>query len=195
MTKPKRIAIPKSTKDPVLKEFNHRCSICGGDRPQVHHIDENPSNNDPLNLLPLCPNCHLRDQHDPTRTLEVDRLRLFRAKRDPLILQERFEPLWHRSKWLLNVDQYTLDQLSTKAEELASFVEALAMGAFYAKQLRSLLEVPAMGRAPFTDTPSHIHEKWNREDTATYRAVLAENREVAFGLIVELLRYQQWAPR
>lgn len=195
MTKPKRIAIPKSTKDAVLKEFNHRCSICGGDRPQVHHIDENPSNNDPLNLLPLCPTCHLRDQHDPTRTLEVDRLRLFRAKRDPLILQERFEPLWRRSKWLLNVDQYTLDQLSTKAEELASFVEALAMGAFYAKQLRSLLEVPAMGRVSFTDTPSHIHEKWNREDTATYRAVLAENREVAFGLIVELLRYQQWAPR
>ena len=69
------------------------------------------------------------------------------------------------------------------------------MGAFYAKQLRSLLEVPAMGRVSFTDTPSHIHEKWNREDTATYRAVLAENREVAFGLIVELLRYQQWAPR
>lgn len=195
MTKPKRIAIPKSTKDAVLKEFNHRCSICGGDRPQVHHIDENPSNNDPLNLLPLCPTCHLRDQHDPTRTLEVDRLRLFRAKRDPLILQERFEPLWRRSKWLLNVDQYTLDQLSTKAEELASFVEALAMGAFYAKQLRSLLEVPAMGRVSFTDTPSHIHEKLNCEYTATYRAVLAENREVAFGLIVELLRYQQWAPR
>ncbi|MEI8013654.1 MAG: hypothetical protein WCH20_02325 [Nitrospira sp.] len=85
--------------------------------------------------------------------------------------------------------------MSTKAEELASFVEALAMGAFYAKQLRSLLEVPAKDRVLFTDTPSHIHEKWNREDTATYRAVLAENREAAFGLIVELLRYQQWAPR
>lgn len=195
MTKPKRIAIPKSTKDAVFKEFNHRCSICGGDCPQVHHIDENPSNNDLLNLLPLCPNCHLRDQHDPTRTIEVDRLRLFRAKRDPLILQECFEPIWRRSKWLLNVEQYTLDQLTTQAEELASFVEALAMGAFYAKQLRSLLEVPAMARISFTDTPSHVREEWNRKDTATHWALLKENREAAFGLIVELLRYQQWPPR
>lgn len=192
MTKPKRIAIPRDTRDAVLKEFNHRCSICGGDRPQVHHIDENPSNNDPLNLLPLCPNCHLSDQHDPTRTIEVPRLHLFRAKRDPLILHARFEPLWRRCKWLLQVDQFTMQQLSVHAEELASFVEAMAMGAFYAKQLRGLLEAPAMGRVSFTDTPAHVYEKWDREDTATYRTVLAENREAALGLVVELLRYQEW---
>ena len=52
-----RISIPTKISDKVLKEFNHRCAKCGTDNPHLHHIDENPSNNDPLNLIPLCPCC------------------------------------------------------------------------------------------------------------------------------------------
>jgi hypothetical protein len=51
-----RPSILRPIKDSVLREFNHRCAICGKERPQIHHIDENPANNDPLNLIPLCPN-------------------------------------------------------------------------------------------------------------------------------------------
>ena len=49
--------------------FNHHCARCGRDslRPrnsreqlQVHHIDENPGNNDIENLIPLCAVCHLQ---------------------------------------------------------------------------------------------------------------------------------------
>ena len=40
--------IPKKTKEALLDEYDHRCAICGGDRPHVHHIDENPSNNEIL---------------------------------------------------------------------------------------------------------------------------------------------------
>ena len=60
--KSKRPGVPKTVKEAVLKEYNHLCSICGAPRPQVHHIDEDNANNDPLNLLPLCPNHHLRPQ-------------------------------------------------------------------------------------------------------------------------------------
>ena len=46
-----RVNPSKAVRDSLLDEFNHRCAVCGVDRPQVHHIDENPSNNDPLNLI------------------------------------------------------------------------------------------------------------------------------------------------
>jgi 5-methylcytosine-specific restriction endonuclease McrA len=90
--KPNRVTIPRATCDALLREFHHRCAICGGDRPHIHHIDEDPSHNDLSNLLPLCPNCHLQDQHDPTAPMNRDKLQLFRAHRDPMILHERFIP-------------------------------------------------------------------------------------------------------
>lgn len=37
----------------------HECIICGENRIiDVHHFDENKNNNDPSNLIPLCPNHH-----------------------------------------------------------------------------------------------------------------------------------------
>jgi predicted restriction endonuclease len=57
-----RPAIPRATRDALLSKLNHRCAVCGKDRPQAHPIDEDPSNNDPITLLPLCTNCHLIDQ-------------------------------------------------------------------------------------------------------------------------------------
>lgn len=42
--------------------FNHHekcCIVCGEDKiVTVHHIDENHNNNDPVNLVPLCPTHH-----------------------------------------------------------------------------------------------------------------------------------------
>ena len=43
----------------ALKHWDHKCVICGFDKiVAIHHIDENHSNNDPKNLIPLCPNHH-----------------------------------------------------------------------------------------------------------------------------------------
>src|SRR6266852_5884563 len=89
-----RKAVPKATRSQVLAEFNHRCAVCGTDRPQIHHIDENPSNNDPMNLIPLCPNCHLTDQHNPTQPIDPAKLSLFRQYKDPMILTPQFHPLF-----------------------------------------------------------------------------------------------------
>ena len=46
---------------------NWKCQWCNnGSRPKnpltVHHIDYNPGNNEPANLLVLCAACHLRFQ-------------------------------------------------------------------------------------------------------------------------------------
>ena len=48
----------------AMREYDHRCSICGwsedDDILQVHHIDENRQNNALSNLIVLCPNCHAK---------------------------------------------------------------------------------------------------------------------------------------
>lgn len=57
----KRPAIPFKMRSLLQKEVNSKCPFCNnGDvgHFQIHHIDENPENNDFKNLLMLCPNCH-----------------------------------------------------------------------------------------------------------------------------------------
>ena len=53
----------------VRELFNFYCARCGKDCRnsknaesvlQVHHIDENPGNNNLENLIPLCATCHLK---------------------------------------------------------------------------------------------------------------------------------------
>ena len=41
------------------KIAKQNCEICGSSsNPNVHHIDNNPMNNDPSNLQALCASCH-----------------------------------------------------------------------------------------------------------------------------------------
>lgn len=43
----------------AFQHWKCECTICGFDKVvAVHHIDENHYNNDPKNLIPLCPNHH-----------------------------------------------------------------------------------------------------------------------------------------
>lgn len=53
----------------IRQLFNYHCACCGKhcqypktaeEVLQVHHIDENPGNNQMDNLIPLCASCHLR---------------------------------------------------------------------------------------------------------------------------------------
>ena len=60
----------------VRELFNHHCAKCGEhckdaevpeQRLQVHHIDENPGNNQIENLIPLCARCHLQIEKEARR--------------------------------------------------------------------------------------------------------------------------------
>lgn len=43
----------------ALRNHKKECVVCGFDKiVAIHHIDENKKNNDPSNLIPLCPNHH-----------------------------------------------------------------------------------------------------------------------------------------
>jgi hypothetical protein len=189
-----RLHIPKVTRDSVLAEFNHRCAICGADKPQVHHIDENPSNNDPTNLIPLCPNCHLVDQHNPTRLIEPEKLKLFRKHKDPTILKPQFHPLLNRIRFLDSIDDDAdARELASMATELADFVAALEMGSFYSKQIVELLERPNYFRM-WTGEPgeTETHRAEDAQRAKEYREKLRRSRAQVYSLVIELLRFQKW---
>ena len=57
----KRVTISQKNKKYLQKEINSECPICESQEIghfEIHHIDENPSNNKFSNLLMLCPICH-----------------------------------------------------------------------------------------------------------------------------------------
>ena len=55
----------------ILDRDGWRCQRCGRPgRPEVHHEDHNPANNDPANLRTLCKRCHI-EIHRPTVAPEV----------------------------------------------------------------------------------------------------------------------------
>lgn len=192
--KKERTSIPTKTRELLLREFNHCCSICGANNPHIHHIDEDPSNNDPMNLLPLCPNCHLIDQHNPTQRLDSGKLALFRKFKDPTILSPTFDPLFQRLRFLDSiVDDSPANELNARAAELVAFVRALQMGEFYARQIQDLIKEP--GRWYVHDLyggPDPEYERKLKKDQQEYREQLRGRRDQVITLVVELLRFQAW---
>ena len=190
----RRASIPKAIRDMVLNEFNHRCAMCGADRPQIHHIDGDSANNTPENLLPLCPNNHLLDSHNPTQPVNPDKLRLLRRFKDPLVLSPAFDPLFRRSLFLLQMRDipFQPDVTQSQVEELVAFVRALAMGTFYADRLQQLLSPPPNPGVWTENTQDWEFQEHRDRGEREFRAKLLANRDTAVCLIVELLRYQQW---
>jgi uncharacterized protein (UPF0179 family) len=63
MTKKTRTTIPQANKvrAELQKEVGSTCPFCDSDDVghfEIHHIDNNPSNNELRNLILLCPTCH-----------------------------------------------------------------------------------------------------------------------------------------
>ena len=191
-----REAIPKKVKDDLLDEYNHKCAVCGSVRPHVHHIDENNSNSSIENLLPLCPNCHLNDQHNPTRKIEIQKLRLFRKYKDPAILKPQFHPIYQRQLYLLDVlsGEDCVESIEKQTKELIEFIKALEMGDFYSTRLNEL--IGPLSRAMIMSLESGPDERYQRQlrsNNKDYKDKIITNRDKAIGLLVELLRYQNWS--
>ncbi len=49
----------------ILSRDSYACRICkyDGARLHIHHIDKKRTNNEPNNLVTLCPDCHRRVRH------------------------------------------------------------------------------------------------------------------------------------
>ena len=196
-----RVPPPRAIRDVVMGEFNHKCAICGREKPQVHHIDEDPSNNDPLNLISLCPNCHLIDQHNPTGTVDPAKMRIFRQYKDPAILTPQFHTLFVRLKFLDHIPEtQRREDLQAQTQELSDFVAELQMGAFYSKHIAQLTK-PKYYMHIAVGAPGELEQSQiaMKREAAEYREDLRKARDQVVKLIVELLRFQPWghgnAPR
>ncbi|WP_295384472.1 HNH endonuclease signature motif containing protein [uncultured Thiodictyon sp.] len=196
----RRKTLPANIQDHVMREFNHLCAICGNPRPQIHHIDCNHSNNDELNLIPLCPNHHLIDAHSPTKPISPLKLHLFRKHRDPVILLSQFDPLFQRMLFLLTLDQQPQDahRIASQSGDLIDFVSHLNVGPYYSKQLRKCIGwIEPLKRAGDFDTQNLIRNALSdikTSETARQRYIerVLEQKDKAIKLIIEVIRFQDW---
>lgn len=54
-----RNTIPNRLRDEIHERDDNKCQICGTSNDlQIHHIDQNPANNDLSNLASICYRCH-----------------------------------------------------------------------------------------------------------------------------------------
>jgi hypothetical protein len=195
MTK-QRISVPPKIREQILKEYKHRCSRCGEDSPEIHHIDENPSNNDLFNLIPLCPNCHRIWLVNPINKIESDRLKFFRIYKHPLILASQFYPLFQRLKFLENVEDTDTQNLKAFVRELVYFLQEHEKGKFYAGKILNLLSYPqyvASYDSYYGQEPPQWYIDGINNERPQYLAKLKEAKEKVYELIVEMLSYQQWS--
>jgi hypothetical protein len=199
MNSEKRKNIPKKVREQVLKEFNHRCALCGNDKPQIHHIDRNHNNNDRSNLLPLCPNCHLIDQHDPTSNMDPELLSLFREYKDPTILGPQFKPLFKKLKYLFKLkitDEPNTEELKEKSEELIDFIKDLNMGNYYSKRVEKLIGIqPTSGAMWLGRNENPLYDEKIDKERQKYIEQLCDNKNKVKELVIELLCYQSWTSK
>lgn len=78
----RRVQVPQDTASELLFLCDHTCCVCRvtGRPIQIHHLDEDPTNNAPDNLAPLCLDDHHRTQLSGgfARGLSADLLRRYR---------------------------------------------------------------------------------------------------------------------
>lgn len=191
-----RKKIPDKIKNELLREYSHKCAICGKDEPHIHHIDENPSNNKPVNLLPLCPNCHLTDQHNPNRKIEIPKLQLFRNYKDTLILKPQFHPIYIRQLFLeeIEINEDNVDELREQSNELVKFLAEFERGAYYSRCVKNLVRQDgvAIVTASFNDYDGYENTRRLKQRNLVYRQKLVNNKNEIQSLIIELLAYQKW---
>ena len=173
-----RIPIPTRTKVAVLKCYHHKCALCRRNPPppELHHIDGNPSNNDTINILPLCPNCH----SSIARVSPITIL-LFRKHGRREILSVEFEEVLKKCAFVveLSADDW-IPWFIAPAEDLVAFVRQLDMGKYYAPRLKRLIWSEPEIETPTVEEYKVFH---------TLRCSAIEN------LIVDLLPHQGWQPQ
>lgn len=101
MAKKNRIAIPEEIAAEVLFISDRTCCVCNmrGKQVQIHHIDENPSNNDIENLSVLCFDCHDQTMIKGGFGRKLDAIQICKYRND-----------WHNR----------VKDRKTKADEIAS---------------------------------------------------------------------------
>ena len=105
------MSIPQITRDRLLVEASHRCTICIEKCFEIHHIVEQAEGgtDDECNLIVMCPNCHQQRYHR-NHEFSRDQLLLYKAQ-----LKENRD-VEHRL--LMNLEDIRLQIGKTATDEL-----------------------------------------------------------------------------
>jgi hypothetical protein len=122
--KKNRVSLSVASAAQVLFWSDRTCCVCRepAKEVQIHHIDENPANNDDVNLCVLCFDCHNKTQLKGGfgRKLDADQVRLFRddwlrtvrnkrAAVSPMVQQNQEELKW-RIRYATEIAEIYLEQ-------------------------------------------------------------------------------------
>jgi formate-dependent nitrite reductase cytochrome c552 subunit len=108
-----RTAVPEELKAEILTRSNNRCCVCQTPFVQLHHIDEDPSNNDIDNIAPLCPNCHTQAH---SKSMLTTNLTATRVK----VLRDRWYSYCEKRKEGSNIGANALLKLKNLVHSLGS---------------------------------------------------------------------------
>jgi len=202
-----RKSIPQNIVNQVMKEFSSICAMCDKTDPQLHHIDEEPSNNDPQNLIPLCTDCHLIKIHKKS-IYPREIIKLFRVHKSKLILSVKFLPIYKRMKFLLvsDINSYDSKELRDEYDDLISFISAMKMGDIYSKRIKDILFFPAeycvavvhyqpdpdYDRLVGTSRSYPSESSTKGSSLKEFKKMYQENNDKIIELIIEQLVYQDW---
>lgn len=184
MTK-KRPSIPKGVEDKVKKEFSHSCGYCDANDPQLHHIDEDPSNNDPLNLIPLCPSCHMNIQHNPFKKADNRVLTLFRKYKKQGLLSSQFELFHEKLTFLDELENLEIDDIEKFSIDLVEFVETLEQGKYYSKKISEIVIQEEISILDVIDSQVDAKDQ-------EHKTTLQNRKEDILRLVVDLVQLQPW---
>ena len=119
----------------VRELFDFYCAKCGKDCRnsknsksvlQVHHIDENPGNNDLENLIPLCATCHLKIEKEARLHAPYNETQLELFENQSYMLQmknmrqsalEKYGSLRKQNKDQIDKETYEIKELEWENNE------------------------------------------------------------------------------
>src|SRR5215468_4347099 len=93
MARKDRTPVPEDVRTLLMFRSDRTCCVCRerGQPIQIHHIDEDPGNNNPTNLAVLCLHCHNETQIRGGfgRRLDAAEVKVFRDEWDLRVEQRR----------------------------------------------------------------------------------------------------------
>lgn len=188
--KKKRTAVRKDMRDKVLVEFNHRCVCCDAPYYNIHHIDEDPSNNAEDNLIILCPNCHQGRVHGNSIMITPEQLKMYKRMKSKSVFKPIYSAIKSRIKFI-ETDEYerlTYDEITTKLDDLIKFIGTLNQGVYYEQELKRCLSREP--RICFTDTPISIRQQQTQEIENRYKKKIKDKKEGILKLVLECIEVQ-----
>lgn len=145
MARKQRVPITRDISADVLYAADNTCSVCrdSSRSPQIHHIDDDPSNNDESNLAVLCLECHNKTQIRGGFTKKLTADLVIKYRDDWLaIIQERRSRLISLTPPPIAQPRMTHEQARLRAQELRLLYQDLIFGLIQLEKVAEKLRHP-----------------------------------------------------